>query len=139
MAEHGALPVERRRAEGETNRFAGKWLQVAPAVLLGVVCAAYLFRRHQVDLRFPVPWPDEGSFLWQALAFRDRFSLFAPEVNPEREALWMPRGFMVLEGLFFAAVPFSLSAARSLSALFVCAAVVAVFACVRRSDTRALF
>src|SRR5689334_2756763 len=84
-----------------------RWAAAVPAAL-AVALAAYLVRRHLVGLRFPVPWPDEGSFLWQALAFRDRGSLFAPEVNPEREALWMPPGFLVLEGLLFKVLPFSL-------------------------------
>jgi hypothetical protein len=108
-------------------------------VVLACVFVAYLVRRYVIDLRFPVPWPDEGSFLWQALAFRDHFSLFAPEVNPEREAMWMPPGFMVLEGLFFKIVPFSLSASRTLSALFVCGAVGCVFACLRLRESKFLF
>jgi hypothetical protein len=113
--------------------------RLVPAIAVACVLLVYLVQRHRIDLRFPVPWPDEGSFLWQALAFRDGFSLFAPEVNPEREALWMPPGFMVLEGLFFKVVPFSLSTARALSALFVCGAVTSVFACVRRFETKLLF
>lgn len=137
MAEDGAAHLDRPPREVATNRFTRA--QAAPALLLAIGCAAYLLWRHQVDLRFPVPWPDEGSFLWQALAFRDRLSLFAPEVNPQREALWMPPGMMILEGLIFRVVPFSLSAARALSALFVCGAVVCVFASIRRPETRALF
>src|SRR5438477_10598474 len=77
-----------------------RWATAVP-VALGFLVAAYLIRRHVVGLRFPVPWPDEGSFLWQALAFRDRLSLRAPEVHPEREVMWMPPGFLVLEGLLF--------------------------------------
>jgi hypothetical protein len=60
-------------------------------------------------------------------------------VNPEREALWMPPGFMVLEGLVFKVIPFSLSAARTLSALFVIGAVACVFTSVRRPESKALF
>ena len=113
--------------------------RLAPLLALAGVLLSYVIHRQLVGLRFPVPWPDEGSFLWQALAFRDRFSLFAPEVNPEREALWMPPGFMVLEGLFFKVVPFSLDVSRALSALFLCGAVVCIFACFRRFETKALF
>jgi hypothetical protein len=60
-------------------------------------------------------------------------------VNPEREAMWMPPGFMVLEGLVFKVVPFSLGASRTLSALFVCGAVTCVFACLRRFETKVFF
>src|SRR5882724_2436943 len=108
-------------------------------VALACVFLAYLVRRYVIDLRFPVPWPDEGSFLWQALAFRDGFSLFAPEVNPEREAMWMPPMFMVLEGLIFKVVPFSLEASRTLSALFVCGAVACVQVSLRRELARFVF
>jgi hypothetical protein len=130
MAQEDAAPPGTR---------ASRLRSFAPVVALACVFVAYLLRRAMVDLRFPVPWPDEGSFLWQALAFRDRLSLFAPEVNPEREALWMPPGFMVLEGTIFKLVPFSLSGARTLSALFVCGAVACVFAWLRRFETKLLF
>jgi hypothetical protein len=98
----------------------------------GVLASAlvgFLVERSRIGLRRPVPWPDEGSFLWQALAFRDHWTLFAPELNPTRHVLWMPPGFMVLEGTIFKLVPFSLGASRSLSALFLCGA----FACLAAS------
>jgi hypothetical protein len=131
-------PMAQEDAASSGTRASRLW-SFAPVAALACVFAAYLIRRSMVDLRFPVPWPDEGSFLWQALAFRDRLSLFAPEVNPEREALWMPPGFMVLEGAIFKLVPFSLSGARTLSALFVCGAVACVYACLRRLETKLLF
>ena len=62
----------------------------AAKVAVALVFLAYLVRRALIDLRFPVPWPDEGSFLWQALAFRDHFALFAPEVNPEATRAGIP-------------------------------------------------
>jgi hypothetical protein len=97
----------------------------------GVLAGAFvcfLVERSRIGLRRPVPWPDEGSFLWQALAFRDHTSLFAPELNPTRHVLWMPPGFMVLEGTIFKVLPFSLGAVRSLSALFLCGALACVAA-----------
>jgi len=94
------------------------------AYLVGVltVVAAYVVRVRLLGLTFPTPWPDEGSFLWQALAFRDHGTLFAPELNPEREVLWMPPGFMVLEGLVFRIIPFTLERSRLLSTLFLAGA-----------------
>jgi hypothetical protein len=92
---------------------------------LAVVFLWFFVTRSQIELKRPVPWPDEGSFLWQALAFRDGLSLFAPELHPGRDVLWMPPGYMVLEGTIFMIVPFSLTAARVLSAMFLCGA----FAC----------
>ena len=78
-----------------------------------------------------MPWPDEGSFVWQALAFRDNWSLFAPELHPGRDVLWMPPGFMVLEGTIFKILPFSLNLSRTLSAMFLCGAFGCLAACVR--------
>jgi hypothetical protein len=104
--------------------------------LFGAVLAAaflwFFVTRSQIELKRPVPWSDEGSFLWQALAFRDNWTLFAPELHPARHVLWMPPGFMVLEGAIFKILPFSLNAARSLSALFLCSA----FACLAASFRR---
>lgn len=115
-------PLENREARAADRLFWG--------VLVGA-CAWFLIRRGELGLTRPVPWPDEGSFLWQALAFRDGWTLFAPELNPARQVLWMPPGFMVLEGLYFKVVPFSLDAARTLSALFVSGAFLCVGAMTR--------
>ncbi|HVU05621.1 MAG TPA: hypothetical protein VHE30_27925 [Polyangiaceae bacterium] len=99
------------------------------AVLVGV---GFLLYRSAIDLARPVPWADEGSFLFPALAFRDAFTLFAPEINPERHVLWMPPGFMILQGLIFEFVPFSLSASRTLSALFLSGAFFGIAMILRR-------
>jgi len=95
---------------------------IAHAGALGAAAIAFLWNERFHDLTFPIPWPDEGSFLWPALAFRDHGSLHAPEINPEREVFWMPPGFMVLEGIIFKFWSFSLLRARFLSALFLVAA-----------------
>jgi len=91
---------------------------------LAAVSVAFLVVRSRVNYKFPVPWPDEASFLYQALSFRDGWTLFAPEIHPLREVLWMPPAFMVLEGLIFKVVPFSLGAARTLSGIYLLLAVV---------------
>jgi len=101
--------------------------RVANVVFAGILVATalgFLWVEHRHGLTFPVPWPDEGSFLWPALAFRDRFSLFSPEISPAREIFWMPPGFMVLEGILFKVWTFSLLRARFISALFVLLAMV---------------
>jgi hypothetical protein len=106
-------------------------------VLALACCAtAFLWARNRHELTYPVPWPDEGSFLWPALAFRDRFSLFAPELFPDREVFWMPPGFMVLEGLIFKVWSFSLGRARLLSAIFLLVALGCVAAMFRSSRAR---
>jgi hypothetical protein len=95
-------------------------------VLVLLVLSVFLAERARLGLSFPVPWADEGSFLFPALGFRDHWSFFAPEINPERHVMWMPPGFMVIQGLVFKVVHFSLDRARSLSALWLACA----FACV---------
>jgi hypothetical protein len=103
---------------------------------LGGCAAAFLWARNKHELTYPVPWPDEGSFLWPALSFRDHFSLFAPELFPDREVFWMPPGFMVLEGLIFKIWSFSLGRARLLSAVFLLVALACVASMLRNSRVR---
>jgi hypothetical protein len=105
----------------------------AAAGLFAVVALAFLATMFRRGLAYPTPWPDEGSFLWPTLAFRDGFSLFAPELHSTREVMWMPPGFMVLEGTIFRILPFSLSLSRLLSALAICGAFAAVLSMVRTS------
>lgn len=109
---------------------------IAYAGVLGAAAIGFVWTEHAHDLTFPIPWPDEGSFLWPALAFRDHASLYAPEVNPEREIFWMPPGFMVLEGIIFKVWSFSLLRARFLSALFLVAAMGCLALQVRPSRVR---
>jgi hypothetical protein len=108
-----------------------------PALAVGLAVLSYQVCVTVTGLRFPVPWPDEASFLWPALGFRDHFSLYAPEVNPEREVLWMPPGFMVLYGLVFSVVPFTLERARIVSTILVMVAVLSVYGLVHRLRARA--
>jgi hypothetical protein len=96
--------------------------------VLCLVLASYLWRVSGLGLRFPAPWPDEGFFLWPAIAFQEANRLFAPQLNPERDLLWMPPGYMIVQGLVFKLTGFSLGWARCLSALYVCAAASALAA-----------
>lgn len=107
-----------------------------PLVAIGLALVAFSASVAWMGLRSPVPWPDEGSFLWPALGLRDHFELFAPEVNPEREVLWMPPAFMVLHGALFSIVPFTLERARFVSTILVAIATVSVFGMVRPLQAR---
>ncbi len=105
----------------------GRWLRdLPPASLLKIywltvllLLASYLWRCGHLGLGFPMPWPDEGSFLWQALAVQHHNTLFSPELNPERRLMWMPPGYMITQGLLFKLTGFSLEWARTLSSLYV--------------------
>lgn len=47
---------------------------------------------------FPIPWPDESSFVWPAISFAEKGTMFAPQINPERTLMWMPPGYMMILG-----------------------------------------
>lgn len=94
---------------------------------LGLFIALMIWQHVKAGYTFPIPWPDESHFLWQANGFSEHFSLFAPQLNPERSVFWMPPGFMVLVGLLFKITGASLAAARGFSltmliSAFVCTA-----------------
>ena len=78
------------------------------AVVL-VAAVVYLWLHAGASLTFPIPWPDEASAMWPAIAIERTGSLFAPQLNPERDVLWMPPGYMVVSGLIFKVFGFSLS------------------------------
>jgi len=94
------------------------WYGLGFAILL----ISYLIHHSMLGLHFPAPWPDEGSFLWAAIAIQDHNTLLAPQLNPERVVMWMPPGYMILQGLVFKLTGFSLQWARTLSALYLCGA-----------------
>ena len=90
-------------------------------VVLLAILGSYLWVHTTLDLRYPMPWPDEGSFLWQALSIQKHNTLFAPELNPDRHVMWFPPGYMIIQGLIFKATGFSLQWARTLSAVYIMA------------------
>jgi len=47
---------------------------------------------------FPIPWPDESSFVWPSISFAEKGTMFAPQINPERTLMWMPPGYMMILG-----------------------------------------
>jgi hypothetical protein len=82
---------------------------------------AFVWVHVLAGLSFPVPWGDEGAFLWQVLAVAEHATLFAPELNPDRHVMWMPPAYPIVLGGLFAVADFSLEAARWVSAGFVLA------------------
>ena len=95
-----------------------RWAVVLAAAVV------YLWLHAVASLTFPIPWPDEASFMWPAIALERTGSLFAPQLNPERDVLWMPPGYMVVSGLLFKVFGFSLSFARALSCAYLLASFV---------------
>lgn len=92
---------------------------VAGLGLILAAAAVYIWLHNLAGLTFPIPWPDEASFLWPAIAVERSGSLLAPQLNPYRHVLWMPPGYMVWSGLVFRLFGFSLGFARTLSCAYV--------------------
>lgn len=63
----------------------------------------------------PLPWADEAAFFWPAVHWAQEGTLMAPELNPDREVLWMPPGMMVVLGTLFKVLPVRLDVARWVS------------------------
>lgn len=85
------------------------FLCVAAVILLLFAANRY------AGFSFPVPWPDEAHFFWQAYAFYDHSTLFSPVLNTERIIMWMPPGYFVALGTVFKIVGASFAAARACS------------------------
>jgi hypothetical protein len=112
------------------------WSRVAFPLALAGVLAVFFMQRATRGFEYPAPWPDEGSFLWQAINFAERGTLFTPELNPDRHVLWMPPGYMITVGSVFAVTGFSFALARLLSGIFLAGAIVCVAFTLRRSPLR---
>ena len=65
---------------------------------------------------FPLPWPDESSFLWPAISLAETGSLLTPELIERHHPMWMPPGYAVVNALLFRLFGFSFDFARALSA-----------------------
>lgn len=94
--------------------------------LLMLTLAAYVYLHVLAAQTMPLPWIDESHFLWQAVAFSEHGSLFAPELNPERTILWMPPGYLVTMGAIFKVTGVSLSIARHVSMLAMLGAILLI-------------
>lgn len=84
-----------------------------------VLAVCYLWVHHKASFFCPVPWPDEGQFLWPAISFQRSNTLFSPQLNPDIHVMWMPPGYMVWHGILFKSTGFSFRLARWLSAVYV--------------------
>lgn len=84
---------------------AWRMLVVAAVVFLTVVLS---WRVHvRADGWMPVPWIDESTFAWPAIAFAETGSLVAPQANPDRAPFWMPPGYYLISGSIYRIVGYS--------------------------------
>ncbi len=117
--------AERRHSQS-TDKFA------LLIFILAVVVMVYVHSLAGYTL--PAPWPDEAHFLWQSTAFAEHGTLFAPELNPDREILWQPPGYFVLTGAAFEIFGSSLSVARFSSLIFLLCGFAIFWLILRRFD-----
>ena len=88
-----------------------------PLIILSILLAVVTFN-DIARLTLPVPWIDESWFLWQSLSFTRSNTLLAAELIADRPVMWMQPGYMILTGLYFKLVHFSLENARALTLAF---------------------
>ncbi|UCC43036.1 MAG: hypothetical protein JSU65_07740, partial [Candidatus Zixiibacteriota bacterium] len=94
--------------------------------------ALQMWQHISASYALPIPWPDESHFLWQAVAFSENGSFFAPQINPERAVFWMPPGFMVAVGLWLKIFGLSLGIARTFSFVMLALSFLALAALLRQ-------
>jgi len=80
-----------------------------------LIIIAYILLNNLAGYTFPIPWADEGIFLWQSISFQINNTFVAPQLNPTRPLLLMPPGYMIFNGFLFKIVGFSLDIARKVS------------------------
>ena len=83
-------------------------------LVLATLCAGWIVHRWAGNT-LPLPWDDEVVFFWPAVHWMQDGSLLAPELNPERDLMWMPPGMMVVLGTLFKILPIRLEVARWVS------------------------
>ena len=79
---------------------------------LFTIIIVYILLNNLAGYTFPIPWADEGIFLWQSISIQENNTLIAPQLNPTRPLLLMPPGYMIFTGVLFKLIGFSLNAAR---------------------------
>ena len=102
-------------------------------IILAASCI--LVVRFGLGFQFPIPWPDETGFISQAFNLATTGSLFDAGMNPDRDVMWMPPGYMVVLAGVFRVLGYSFSLVRWLSAACVLASLlIAAFIATRLVD-----
>jgi hypothetical protein len=103
-------------------------------VLVVGFIATSIWLNSRAAFGFPIPWPDESIFIYPAISFSETASLFAPELHPERDLLWMPPTYALVMATLFKTIGFSLGIARASSLAFILVAFFVLLAMMRRYD-----
>ncbi len=91
---------------------------IAALALVALVIAALHLA---LPFRFPIPWPDETSFLAPAFELARHGTLYVWGMNPDRLVMWMPPAYFVALAALFKIFGYSFALARWASAACVLA------------------
>jgi hypothetical protein len=109
--------------------------QTARWAALGLIALAICAIHLLLPFRFPVPWPDETSFIAPAFELARHGTLYVWAMNPDRLVMWMPPGYFVFLAALFKVFGYSFGLVRWSSALCVLATAAIVGALVARLTT----
>jgi len=131
--------VDNRPQSGSRDSAARRRAGLAALLLLcGAFAAGYVYLHVEAGYTMPLPWDDEALFMWPAISFWKHNSLYAPQICPGRELLWMPPVYMLLMGTLFKVTGFSLAMVRVTSMLFMLGAFACLLAMAWQYGRRAL-
>ena len=99
---------------------------------LFTIIIIYILLNNLAGYTFPIPWADEGIFLWQSISIQENNTLIAPQLNPTRPLLLMPPGYMIFTGVLFKLIGFSLNAARNISLVLMIGVVIQIVLLTRK-------
>ncbi|HOU60009.1 MAG TPA: hypothetical protein PLS59_11245 [Kiritimatiellia bacterium] len=87
---------------------------IIPAFIMTVLGVAY-YAHSVAGFGLPIPWWDEGQFLWPAQSIARSNTLFTEHLNPNRPIFLMLMGYSIVLGFIFKILPLSLEVGRALS------------------------
>lgn len=108
-------------------------LAKAPPYAADVTIACVILAvRLVLNFRFPIPWPDETSFIVPAFELSRHGTLFVWAMNADRLVMWMPPGYFVFLAVLFKMFGYSFGLARWASAACVIGAALICGSLIRR-------
>ena len=92
--------------------------RAALALIATVIACLHVF----LPFRFPIPWPDETSFVAPAYELARHGTLYVWGMNPDRVVMWMPPAYFIALAALFKIFGYSFALVRWASAACVLAA-----------------
>lgn len=89
---------------------------------------------HGLGFNFPIPWDDEPSFIFQAIAFAENNSLFTNILSDSKTIMWMQPGYILLHGLIYKLFGYSFELSRMISWVFYIMSIILFYNLIRKSS-----